>query len=688
MKTQASRYKKLEEKLGEGSYKTVTRAIDEEEGKEVAYNEVKLRKYEEDAQGQSSFSKEIALLKNIDHPYIIKIFDYWFTDDDFVFITELMTGGTLRAYISKVGQLNCKLIKKWGRQILEGVNYLHTRDPPIIHRDIKNENIFVNASLGDIKIGDLGVAREKKHKRYTIIGTPNYMAREMFEGEGYSEKVDIYAFGMALIEMATGKMPYSELGSSNDVCRTVLKGVLPRSLALVTDGCLRSLIIGCLVPQADRYSAAQCLEHHFFSLENNCTGGCVSTDCTTVCPLSDSACGMELSLVSYNDPVITLQILLVETSKFIKFDYNLGEDTLEKIAEELISENILGNEHVETFIKLLESGIRKVVGKKEFGQIHSGIVGIDSSEGSIGGSATVDPSIPVELVDEGSRKERFGEKTLEVMDEIEQEMLLMEQKRMLENKHREEEKHCAKSRIVYLEQDSYANDSATTRTESSIFIHEVPAGVSSFPVSEIPPRESSTASPSFGFHSPKDEQHTVDLTLSEGYESCRSKYRSNYPITQFLNDAAAITGRSEDTAKSWVKILKDEDIDSVFDLKLMVYEDWERLPLTVFSCRVMQNMLYGTDGIPMKEKQLPMNPNLQEYSNCMSIEQFLLDVCTQLGRPEIAANWVNRLLAQDVRTVGELKSLHQDDWNRLGLSVFAYRIIKNIIYKKGRISLE
>ncbi|ELA42224.1 WNK protein kinase [Vittaforma corneae ATCC 50505] len=176
------RYKKTKCILGEGSYKTVTKAIDEEEGKEVAYNEVKMKYCEDENQNVSSFSKEIALLKSVDHPNIIKIVDYWFSDDNFIFITEFMTGGSLKEYLQKHGPLSTKLIRKWGKQILEGLKYLHMLDPPIIHRDIKNDNIFVNTAIGEVKIGDLGLARERRHKRYTIVGTPHFMAREMFEG--------------------------------------------------------------------------------------------------------------------------------------------------------------------------------------------------------------------------------------------------------------------------------------------------------------------------------------------------------------------------------------------------------------------------------------------------------------------------------------------------------------------------
>jgi len=147
-----------------------------------------------------------------------------------------------------------------GRQVLEGLRYLRTQDPPIIHRDIKNENIFVSSSPGKIKIGDLGIAKEKKHRCYMIVGTPNFTACEMFEGKDYSEKVDVYVFGMSLIEMATGKTPYSELTDSSDMYKNILCGMLPDSLCSVQDCRLRLLIMGCLVPDANRYSAAQCLE--------------------------------------------------------------------------------------------------------------------------------------------------------------------------------------------------------------------------------------------------------------------------------------------------------------------------------------------------------------------------------------------------------------------------------------------
>ena len=84
------------------------------------------------------------------------------------------------------------------------------------------------------------------------------MAREMLEGEGYSEKIDIYAFGMCLIEMATGRTPYNEYNECTEVYKNILMGIFPQALNQVLDPCLKSLIMGCLVPQANRYNSSQC----------------------------------------------------------------------------------------------------------------------------------------------------------------------------------------------------------------------------------------------------------------------------------------------------------------------------------------------------------------------------------------------------------------------------------------------
>lgn len=73
-------------------------------------------------------------------------------------------------YLRKLPTPSLKIIKRWARQILKGLQYLHAHAPPIIHRDIKCDNIFINGSSGEVKIGDMGTAKMKFGKKYTVIG--------------------------------------------------------------------------------------------------------------------------------------------------------------------------------------------------------------------------------------------------------------------------------------------------------------------------------------------------------------------------------------------------------------------------------------------------------------------------------------------------------------------------------------
>jgi WNK lysine deficient protein kinase len=93
---------------------------------------------------------------------------------------------------------------------LKGLKHLHSKTPPIIHRDIKCDNIFINSNSGDIKIGDLGLSTSMKTSHTTsVLGTPEFMAPELYE-EKYGTEVDIYAFGMSVLEMLTREIPYKE----------------------------------------------------------------------------------------------------------------------------------------------------------------------------------------------------------------------------------------------------------------------------------------------------------------------------------------------------------------------------------------------------------------------------------------------------------------------------------------------
>ncbi|KAL2911526.1 hypothetical protein HK105_209015 [Polyrhizophydium stewartii] len=308
------RYAKLNQILGKGAYKIVFKAIDREEGYEVAWNTCQTTKAEFMELGQ-----EIEILKRVRHPNIIQFYDCWFQTSEFVFITELMTSGTLREYIRKLQIPNLKIVKRWSRQILKGLSYLHSHDPPIIHRDIKCDNIFINGAYGEVKIGDMGTAKMKLGKKYTLIGTPEFMAPEMYEDKGYSEKVDIYALGMALLEMVTGEYPYSECKNAAQIYKKVIQGIKPECLSRVTDPEVKDLIVNCITNENDRLTAQQIVDHPFLAVEPEV-----------------------VLLSSEKKPMLIMQVVFKGMDKLsVTFEFNVDTDTAEAVVNEMIQEQVL-----------------------------------------------------------------------------------------------------------------------------------------------------------------------------------------------------------------------------------------------------------------------------------------------------------------------------------------------------------
>jgi len=257
-------YVRFEHKLGSGAFKTVYRALDTERGIEVAWNQVMIERFQLD---KDKVLREIDFFKKIRHKHVIDFYHFW-TDErknQVVFITELMPSGTLTDYIEKSPEIKLRVIKSWCKQILHGLHYLHTQDPPIIHRDIKCANIFINGTTeGEVKIGDLGLATFcLKKDALSVIGTPEFMAPEYYN-EMYTTSVDIWAFGMAMIEMVTKQFPYAECDNVGQIFKKVSGGVRPQQLEMILDPEVKDFINLCLADENKRPTAAQLLEHPFF----------------------------------------------------------------------------------------------------------------------------------------------------------------------------------------------------------------------------------------------------------------------------------------------------------------------------------------------------------------------------------------------------------------------------------------
>ncbi|KAJ9694155.1 hypothetical protein PVL29_009910 [Vitis rotundifolia] len=267
----SGRYGRFREILGKGAMKTVYKAFDEVLGMEVAWNQVKLNSVFNSPDELQRLYSEVHLLKNLDHDSIMRFHTSWIDLDGgtFNFISEMFTSGTLREYRQKYKRVDIGVIKNWARQILHGLAYLHGHDPPVIHRDLKCDNIFVNGHLGQVKIGDLGLAailRGSQHA-HSVIGTPEFMAPELYEEE-YDELVDVYSFGMCVLEMLTSEYPYSECSNPAQIYKKVTSGKLPEAFYRIEDVEAREFVGRCLEPVAKRLPAKELLMDPFLAVDH------------------------------------------------------------------------------------------------------------------------------------------------------------------------------------------------------------------------------------------------------------------------------------------------------------------------------------------------------------------------------------------------------------------------------------
>uniref|UniRef100_A0A8C6UBP7 non-specific serine/threonine protein kinase n=1 Tax=Neogobius melanostomus TaxID=47308 RepID=A0A8C6UBP7_9GOBI len=262
------RFLKFDIELGRGSFKTVYKGLDTDTWVEVAWCELQERKLSKVE--RQRFKEEAEMLKALQHPNIVRFYDFWETQVKgkkcIVLVTELMTSGTLKTYLKRFKVMKPKVLRSWCRQILKGLHFLHTRTPPIIHRDLKCDNIFITGPTGSVKIGDLGLATLKRTSfAKSVIGTPEFMAPEMYE-EHYDEAVDVYAFGMCMLEMATSEYPYSECQNAAQIYRKVTSGVKPASYSKVSDPEIKEIIGECICHKwEERFSIKDLLNHAFFA---------------------------------------------------------------------------------------------------------------------------------------------------------------------------------------------------------------------------------------------------------------------------------------------------------------------------------------------------------------------------------------------------------------------------------------
>ncbi|XP_051133500.1 probable serine/threonine-protein kinase WNK3 [Andrographis paniculata] len=398
------RYGRYKEVLGKGAFKKVYRAFDEFEGLEVAWNQVKLSDVMKSSFDMERLFSEVNLLKTLKHKNIIKLHYSWVDErhGQINFITEIFTSGTLRQYRKKHNHVDVRALKKWSRQILEGVLYLHSHDPPIIHRDLKCDNIFVNGNQGEVKIGDLGLAAILQHTRavQSVIGTPEFMAPELYEEE-YNELVDIYSFGMCLLELVTLEYPYSECSNAAQIYKKVTSGIKPASLEKVKDPDIRQFIEKCISKVSDRLSAGELLMDPFLQ-------DVVSRSSRPQEPsVAEGSRDFTVEGQRKDHNTIFLK-LKVPTStgelRTILFPFDIDEDTSVAVASEMVVELDVGNLDISALSSMIDGAIKSHIpdwGPRQLSQNNS-FISDDAHEPNDNPSPTPpaanNPTSPVPLV--------------------------------------------------------------------------------------------------------------------------------------------------------------------------------------------------------------------------------------------------------------------------------------------------
>ncbi|XP_071153242.1 serine/threonine-protein kinase Wnk-like isoform X8 [Mytilus edulis] len=359
------RFFKFDIEIGRGSFKTVFKGLDTETGVAVAWCELQDKKWNKSE--RQRFREEAEMLKELQHPNIVRFYDSWeestLRNKKFiVLVTELMTSGTLKTYIKRLKKLNTKVLRNWCKQILKGLYFLHTRSPQVIHRDLKCDNIFITGPTGSVKIGDLGLATLKnKSFAKSVIGTPEFMAPEMYE-EHYDESVDVYAFGMCMLEMATSEYPYKECHNAAQIYRRVTTGVPPDALEKVDIPYIKDIIQSCIRSRKEeRYSAKDLLQHDFF-LDDN---------------------GLRLEIVKTEDgetESVQLQLQVVDPKKrkdkhkeneAIQFGFDLNSDDPDKVAQEMVKSGFLQEEDVKFVSKQIKDRIGQYRSRGNVTESHS-----------------------------------------------------------------------------------------------------------------------------------------------------------------------------------------------------------------------------------------------------------------------------------------------------------------------------
>ncbi|XP_017284500.1 serine/threonine-protein kinase SIK2 isoform X2 [Kryptolebias marmoratus] len=253
----------IERTLGKGNFAVVKLARHRITKTEVAIKIID--KTQLDAVNLEKIYREVQIMKMLDHPHIIKLYQVMETKNMLYLVTEYAKNGEIFDYLAKHGRLSELEARRKFWQILSAVEYCHNRN--IVHRDLKAENLLLDGHM-NIKIADFGFGNffQPGEPLATWCGSPPYAAPEVFEGQQYEgPQLDIWSMGVVLYVLVCGALPFD--GPTLPVLRQrVLEGRF-RIPYFMTEDCEHLIRRMLVLDPSKRLSLAQIKEHKWMTLD-------------------------------------------------------------------------------------------------------------------------------------------------------------------------------------------------------------------------------------------------------------------------------------------------------------------------------------------------------------------------------------------------------------------------------------